>query len=280
MTALAAIPSPPFESLHIGALQLRAYGLMIGLGVMAAVSLGQRRWDRRGGAPGAIGSLAVWAVPAGLIGARMYHVFTNYEGYSGRPWRAFRIWDGGLGIPGGIAVGVVCGLIVARRRGMPLASLLDTVAPALPLAQAIGRWGNWFNQELFGRPTSLPWGVRIDPANRPASFASYSTFQPTFLYESLWNVALVGFLLLVERRLSLRPGRLFVVYLAGYALGRLWIERLRIDFAHIIGGLRVNEWMALLVLLGALVFFIVDAWRYRSRADDESRAPTPSVGQR
>jgi len=280
VTALAAIPSPPFESLHVGALQLRAYGLMIGLGVVAAVSLAQRRWDRRGGAPGALASLAAWAVPAGLIGARLYHVVTNYEGYSGRPWRALNIWEGGLGIPGGIAAGVISGLIVAHRRGMPLASLLDTVAPALPLAQAIGRWGNWFNQELFGRPTSLPWGVRIDPVNRPASFASYSTFHPAFLYESLWNVALVGFLLLVERRLSLRPGRLFVVYLAGYALGRLWIERLRIDFAHTIGGLRVNEWMALLVLLSALAFFVVDACRRGSRGDDANREPTPSLGQR
>lgn len=267
MQLLAALPSPPFEALEIGSFQLRAYGLMIALGVIAAVWLAERRWQARGGTAGEIQSLALWSVPAGLVGARLYHVVTNYEGYSGRPWRMLEVWSGGLGIPGGIAAGVLCGLVVARHRGMQLALLLDAVAPALALAQAIGRWGNWFNQELFGRPTDLPWGLRIDAAKRPAEFASSTTFHPTFLYESLWNLAVVGGLLLAERRLGIRPGRLFALYLAGYAAGRLWIEGMRIDFAHTFGGLRVNEWMAVAVLASVAVFFVIDAIRHRSGGD-------------
>ena len=274
---LSSLPSPSFKVLHIGPFQLRAYGLMIALGVLAAVWLAERRWLARGGRSGEIQWVAAWAVPAGLVGARLYHVFTSYERYTDRPWRAFKIWDGGLGIPGGIAAGVLCGLFLARRRGLPLGELLDTIAPALPLAQAIGRWGNWFNQELFGRPTSLPWGLRIDPANRPVEFASFTTFQPTFLYESLWNLALAGCLVILGPRLQLRPGRLFVLYLAGYAAGRLWIERMRIDDAHVIGGLRLNEWMSIVVLGASTIFFVIDAFR-GAGAHDPSRHGAEKVG--
>lgn len=249
---LASIPSPPANAVHIGPLQLRAYGLMIALGVIVAARWGDRRWGARGGDPGVVSSIAMWAVPAGVIGARLYHVITDYELYTHHLLRAFAIWDGGLGIPGGIAAGVLAALLVARRRSVPFGPLLDAVAPALPLAQAIGRWGNWFNQELFGRPSSLPWAIRIDLGKRPAGFEAFSTFQPTFLYESLWNIAVVGLILVVERRHRLRPGRLFAVYIAGYAVGRFLVERLRIDYAHTVAGLRVNEWTSLLAFIVAV----------------------------
>ena len=163
---LTVIPAPPGNSINVGPLELRAYGLMIALGVVAAVAFAQRRWAARGGDPGDIAALAVWAVPAGLVGARIYHVVTDPQLFRGRWLHVFAVWEGGLGIPGGIAVGVIVGAVVARRRGLPIPALLDTVAPALALAQAIGRWGNWFNQELFGGPTTLPWALRVDPVHR------------------------------------------------------------------------------------------------------------------
>ena len=269
---LASLPSPPLNGVHIGPLQLRAYGLMIALGVLAAAGLADRRWRARGGQPGEIGRLAAWAVPAGVLGARAYHVVTDYELYTHHPWRALAIWDGGLGIPGGIAVGVLTGLLVARRRGLTVRPLLDSVAPAIPLAQAIGRWGNWFNQELFGRPSTLPWAVRIDLAHRPAGLEAFATFQPTFLYESLWNLAVVGLVLLAERHARLKPGRLFAVYIAGYATGRFLVERLRIDYAHTIAGLRVNEWTSLVAFVVAMAFVVTG----RDRSGPEPAIPAPA----
>jgi prolipoprotein diacylglyceryl transferase len=251
-TVFASIPSSRFNAVHIGPLQFRLYGMTIAVGVFAALTLAERRWLTRGGRPGEIWAVAVWSLPAGLIGARLYHVVTDFEIYRHDLWRAFAVWHGGLGIPGGIAAGVGVGLVVASRRGLAPRPLLDAVAPALALAQAIGRWGNWFNQELFGRPSSLPWAVRIDIAHRPAQYATASTFQPTFLYESMWNLGLVALLLVCERRFRLKPGRLFAVYVAGYAVGRFWIERLRVDFAHTIAGLRVNEWMSIVLFVGAV----------------------------
>jgi len=260
--SLAAIPSPSFNALHLGRFQIRLYGMMIALGVLAAVTLAGRRWERRGGDPSDISTLAAWAVPAGLVGARAYHVITDPELFRGRWLHVFAIWEGGLGIPGGLLAGVLVGVIVARRRGLPIGSLLDAVAPALPLAQAIGRLGNWFNQELFGRPTNLPWGLRIDPAHRPAGFEHVATFQPTFLYEALWNLLLVWVLVRIEGRWHRRPGRLFALYVGGYSLGRLWVESLRIDHANTILGLRVNIWVSLVGLAVVIGFFLWD----RSRA--------------
>ncbi len=277
MSALVAtIPSPPWNALHIGPVQLRFYGLMIAIAVIVAARFADRRWVKSGGTQGEIGRLAVWAIPAGVIGARLYHVVTDYEIYTHNPLKAFVIWDGGLGIPGGIAAGVITGLVVAHRRHLSLADLLDSVAPALPLAQAIGRWGNWFNQELFGRPSTLPWAVRIDPANRPAGLEQFTSFHPTFLYESLWNLAVVGVVLLVERRGQLRPGRLFAVYVAGYALGRFFVERMRIDYAHSIAGLRVNEWISVLAFVVA-AGFIATARRLRPSEPDSSETFEPLV---
>jgi prolipoprotein diacylglyceryl transferase len=206
----------------------------------------------------------VWAVPAGLVGARAYHVITDPQLFRGHWHTVLYVWEGGLGIWGGIAVGVVVGLWVGRRRGLPSLPLLDCVAPALALAQAIGRWGNYWNQELFGGPTSLPWGLEIDASKRPAGYEQQATFHPTFLYESLWNLALCAFLLWLDRRVRLRPGRLFVVYVAGYTFIRFFVERLRIDPANTILGLRVNEWTAAIVFAGAVSLLVVDKARHHS----------------
>lgn len=254
---LAAIPSPSSNVIEIGPLTVRAYGLAIGVGVMAAVLLAQRRWEARGGDGAEVGSLAVWAVPAGLVGARLYHVLTDWHRFEGRWWHALAVWEGGLGIPGGLLAGVVTGAIVARRRGLPVADLLDVVAPAIPVAQALGRLGNWFNQELFGRPTDLPWALQIDVEHRPAGFADVTTYHPTFLYEALWNVALAGVLLLVGAKWRLRPGQLFIGYVAGYAAGRLWVEALRVDPATELAGVRVNIWVSSIVLVAALVLLVI-----------------------
>ncbi len=255
-TILASIPSPSRGVLHLGPLPLRAYALCILGGVFAAVALAGKRWVARGGDERTIGDLAVWAVPAGLVGARLYHVVTDYQLYTDDPLGALKVWEGGLGIWGGVALGAGVGLWVAHRRHLDLAVLLDVVAPAIPLAQAIGRWGNWFNQELFGRPTSLPWGLRIDVANRPDAYAQSATFHPTFLYESLWCLVVVAIVLAVERRRVLRPGRLFALYVAAYTFGRFWFELLRIDSAHRIGGLRINDWVSVVVFVAAMAVVV------------------------
>jgi prolipoprotein diacylglyceryl transferase len=261
---------------NLGPLPLRAYALCILAGVFAAVALAGRRWVARGGVEGTIADLAVWAVPAGLVGARLYHVITDNQLYRDDPLGAFKIWQGGLGIWGGVAAGAGVGLWVAHRRHLNLGVLLDVVAPAIPLAQAIGRWGNWFNQELFGRPTSLPWGLRIDVANRPEGYAGYSTFHPTFLYESLWCLLVVAVVLAVERRHRLRPGRLFAVYVATYTFGRFWFEWLRIDPAHRFWGLRINDWTSVVVFVAAMAV-VVTGRRRPGQAYDETAGPSGDV---
>jgi phosphatidylglycerol---prolipoprotein diacylglyceryl transferase len=255
---LASIPSPSDNAIHLGPLQLRAYGLAIALGVLAAVFIAQRRWAKRGNDPAEISGLAVWSVIAGVIGARAYHVATDWRRFEGRWLHAFAIWEGGLGIPGGLLAGVLTGVWLAKRRGMNVPTLLDVVAPAIPVAQAIGRLGNWFNQELFGRPTDLPWGLEIDPEHRPSRYATATTFHPTFLYEALWNLALAGALVLYERRRPEgRPGRLFALYVAGYALGRMWVEALRADPATHLWGVRVNIWTSVVAFVAAVAWLVV-----------------------
>ena len=253
----ASIPSPGSNT--IGPFHM--YGLMIALGVIAAVELGRRRWAARGGNPDDLYAIAFWAVPAGLIGARLYHLATDWRQYQDRWLDAFKIWNGGLGIPGGIALGVIVGLWVAHRRGARLSVILDAVVPALPLAQAIGRLGNWWNQELFGRPSSLPWAIRIDPVHRPVEYIGSSTFQPTFLYEMLWNLALCGLLILIDRKRSLRPGHILPIYVGLYFVGRLWIESLRIDEASTIGPFRINIWMSIIGIGGAVIVLLVRGLR-------------------
>ena len=265
---IASIPSPPSSALGLGPLQLRAYGLMIALAVLAAVWMSRRRWAARGGDPDQIAHLAMWAVPAGVIGARLYHVVTDWKRFQDDGWtQALAIWKGGLGIPGAMAAGIVVGLWIARRQGMDLGETIATVVPSLPLAQAIGRFGNWFNQELFGGPTSLPWGLEIAVEHRPSQHLDAATFHPTFLYEALWNVALCAVLLLWDRRRRARdqseahdgrragdPASILAVYALGYGLGRLWIEALRIDSASLIWGIRVNIWMSSTLILASLLW--------------------------
>ena len=268
MTAalLASIPSPSSNEIVVGPLHLRAYGLMIALGVIAAVEMGRRRWRARGHDPDDISSMALWAVPAGLIGARLYHVITDWRRFEGQWLDAVKVWEGGLGIPGGIALGALAGVLYARHKKLPLGDLADAIAPALPLAQAIGRLGNWFNQELFGGPTSLPWALEIDPQHRPDRYLDAATFHPTFLYEGLWNLGLMTLLILVDRKRVLRPGSVFWLYVAGYATGRLWVEAMRIDPASLILGVRVNIWTSLIALAVALTIVVV---RGKRRPEDD-----------
>ena len=246
-----SIPSPPFQQLVLGPLNFRMYGLCIALGVLASVTLARHRWAARGGDPEDITTVALVAVPAGLIGARLYHVITDWPDlYSdGRWWpNAFFIWKGGLGIPGGVLFGALVAIFMARRMKMDWKLMADAAAPALPIAQAIGRLGNYFNQELYGRPTGLPWGLQVE--NPPLRYPVETLFHPTFLYEGLWNLALAGLIVLLGRKLVLKPGRWFAVYILGYGIGRLWVESLRIDFANEIFGLRVNTWISFFAIIG------------------------------
>jgi prolipoprotein diacylglyceryl transferase len=271
---LAELPSPSTNVLRLGPLTFRLYGIAIALGVVAAVWLAGRRWRAVGGDGDDVYVIAFWAVPAGLIGARLWHVVTDNQLYRNDPLRAFEIWTGGLGIPGGILVGVATGAWVAHRRHMRLPVALDAIIPALPLAQAIGRLGNWFNQEIFGRPTSLPWGLRIDSAHRPAEFAAATTFHPTFAYEALWNLALCGLLIQLDRRRVLARGKLLGVYLLGYGIGRLWVEALRSDHANTILGLRVNTWTSLALIAAGSVMILWRGWR--SHPDDDESPYEPN----
>ncbi|MCE7081919.1 prolipoprotein diacylglyceryl transferase [Streptomyces sp. ST2-7A] len=256
MDILASIPSPGTSEIQLGPFPLRAYAVCIILGVFVAGWLGGRRWVARGGRPGTVADVMVWAVPFGLVGARVYHVITDYQLYFGEgrdPWDAVRIWDGGIGIWGAIAGGAVGAWIACRRRGIPLPAFADAVAPGIAFAQAIGRWGNWFNQELYGRATDLPWGLEIDN-NRDTG-----VFHPTFLYESLWCVGLGLLVIWADRRFRLGHGRAFALYVAGYTAGRFWIEYLRIDEAHEFLGLRLNNWTALVVFLLAVLYLVLSA---------------------
>jgi prolipoprotein diacylglyceryl transferase len=266
---IASIPSPSSGELQIGPLAIHAYGMMIALGVIAAVWLSGRRLEQaHTGTRDDMGSVAMWGVGMGIVGARLYHVATDWSAFSDDLGRIPQIWKGGLGIPGGLLFGIVAGLWAGRRRGISTAAMATASAPAIPLAQAIGRWGNWWNQELFGRATDLPWALEISDENLPAGVASGTTFHPTFLYESLWNLALCGALLYIDRRWKPRRGRLMALYLIGYAVGRFWVEGLRIDPAHESGGLRLNQWVALAVAVGALVYLLIDRQRHPASAED------------
>jgi len=254
---LASLPSPGDNAIHIGPLQLRAYGLMIAIGVIVAARIFSKRLRYLGaGRADDPAAILVWAVPAGVIGARLYHVATEWERFSDSPQDILLIWKGGLGVPGGILLGVVVAIVVSRRRGIDGHSLLWAAAPAIPVAQAIGRWGNWWNQELFGRPTTLPWGLEID-ADKVASagYAPGTLFHPTFLYESLWNLGLAALLVAIGWRFMYRkPARLLALYCIGYGIGRFWIEGLRIDPAKEGGGLRLNQWTAIVLVVGGLAY--------------------------
>ncbi|MEW2520549.1 prolipoprotein diacylglyceryl transferase [Actinacidiphila alni] len=257
---LAFIPSPSHGVVHLGPIPLRGYAFCIIIGVFVAVWLGGKRWVARGGRPGTVADIAVWAVPFGLVGGRLYHVITDYELYftDGKDWvDAFKIWQGGLGIWGAIAFGALGAWIGCRRRGIALPAYADAIAPGIAFAQAVGRWGNWFNQELYGRPTDLPWALKIDAAHRPEATPDIATYHPTFLYESLWCVGVALLVLWADRRFRLGHGRAFALYVAAYTVGRFWIEHMRVDYAHRILGMRLNDWTAIVVFVAAVVYFVL-----------------------
>jgi prolipoprotein diacylglyceryl transferase len=279
---LASIPSPSDGVLHLGPVPLHMYGLMIAAGVLVAAAVGRRRYVRKGGSEDpdvnkrraeAFDSVAFWAVIWGIIGARLYHVITDYQLFEGHWERTVQIWKGGLGIWGAVAGGAIAVWVVARRRKMVFADIADSIVPGLAFAQAIGRWGNWFNQELFGGPSGLPWAVEIDRAHRPDGYAKYATFQPTFLYESLWCLALGFALLWIDKRFKLVRGQLFALYAAGYTMFRVVMEEMRIDPAHTIGPLRVNAWVSIAVFLISVAIFFALGRRARGR----EQADVPSV---
>jgi prolipoprotein diacylglyceryl transferase len=268
-TAVLSIPSPSTNIWYIGAFPLRAYALCIIAGIIVALIIATRRWQARGGTADSMELMVVVGVPFGILGARLYHVITDYQLYFGpgrQPLDALKIWQGGLGVWGAIAFGVLGGYLVARRRKIAFPAVLDAIAPAILVAQAIGRLGNWFNQELFGRPTTLPWGLEIASDYRPVGYAQFATFHPTFLYEMLWNLAAAVLLVWLDRRFRLGHGKVFALYVMLYCAGRFWIEALRIDTVNEIGGFRLNNYTALIGFVVALVWLI---WLIRNRPGRE-----------
>lgn len=271
MIPLTTIPSPAQGVWHLGPIPLRAYALCILVGIGVAIFIGQRRWKARGGNPVVVMDVATWAVPMGVIGGRVYHVITSpdaYFGEGGEPIKALYIWEGGLGIWGAVVLGGVGAWIGCRRSGVKLPPFGDAIAPGIVLAQAIGRVGNWFNNELYGRATDLPWGLEIhqwdsaageavkDSAGNPVVLG---TFQPTFLYEALWDILTAFVLIFADRRWKLGHGRVFALYALVYSLGRGWIEVLRIDDANLILGQRLNVWTSAIVFTGGLAYLIISA---------------------
>lgn len=272
VTLPAFIPSPPTNEWHLGPIPIRAYALAIVTGIVVAIVLGNVRWIRRGGLSGEVVDVAIWAVPFGIVGGRIYHVLTDWNAYfgpNGNPAQALRIWEGGLGIWGAVFLGGVGAWIGARRHGIKLPPLADALAPGIVFAQAIGRLGNWFNQELFGRPTTLPWGLKIDPAHRPAGYEQYATFHPTFLYELIWNTFVGFFVIWADKRFKLGHGRAFALYIAMYTAGRAFVESLRIDEAAFLFGLRFNFMLSILVSVLAFAYIAVSA---RTRPGRETPA--------
>jgi len=268
-SVFASIPSPSSDSFGIGPLNFNFYGLMIALGVLAAVEIGRKRWEARGGNGDDIIEIAKWAVPAGLIGTRIYHVATDWKRYQGRWLDAFKIWEGGLGIPGGLVLGVAVGVWYVRSQGWSVTGLLDSVIPGIPVAQAIGRLGNWFNQEIYGRPSDLPWAVEID--NPSAEFEGFSTFHPTFLYEGLLNLCIAASLIFADRQKWLKPGAILPLWMLLYGVARFIIEGMRTDEASLILGIRVNHWVSgIAVVVGGIWFLIL-----QRRDQGEEVAPGP-----
>jgi len=273
---LAEIPSPTQGTWHLGPFPIRAYALCILLGIVAACVITEVRLRRRGAPPWMVLDVAVWAVPFGILGARIYHVITSpdaYFGDAGKPLQAFAIWNGGLGIWGGVAGGALGAWFACRRMGVPLTFVADAVAPGLPVAQAIGRLGNWFNNELFGGHTDLPWGLtvykydlsagraEVDANGDPVPYVDNATgetgpFHPAFLYELVWDLGVALLVWLVDRKWKLGKGRAFALYVMAYTVGRFWIEAIRTDEAHVWLGMRVNSWVSILVFLGALAYFV------------------------
>jgi prolipoprotein diacylglyceryl transferase len=268
---LASIPSPDTSVVHIGPLTIHMYGVMLLLAIVACVVLTGIRWTRMGGDWDLVLRVAVWGVAAGIVGARLYHVITSWNEVPHTWWGPFAVWKGGLGVWGGILFGTLAGAYVVKRAGQSVFLFMDAIAPGLLLAQAIGRWGNYWNQELFGKPSDLPWALQIDPAHRPAGYELDATFQPTFLYEFIWDVLFVGVLILIGWRFRIKPPGLFALYVMFYTGFRAYEETLRIDPAHVFAGQRLNFWVSVVLFALSTAFFIW--WQFiRKRPDDERRA--------
>ncbi|KRQ22605.1 MULTISPECIES: prolipoprotein diacylglyceryl transferase [Mycobacteroides] len=286
---LAYIPSPPQGVWHLGPIPIRAYALCIIAGIIVALVIGDRRWEQRGGERGVIYDIALWAVPFGLVGGRLYHVMTDWQTYFGPHGKglgkAIAVWEGGLGIWGAVALGGVGAWIACRRRGISLPAFGDAIAPGIVLAQAIGRLGNYFNQELTGGPTTLPWGLELfyrrsaDGTVDVLNLNGVSTGEvaqvvhPTFLYELLWNVLVFALLIFVDRRFKIGHGRLFAMYVAAYCVGRFWVELVRVDPATQFGGIRVNSFTSTLVFLGAIAYILLAP---KGREDPATLGGTPA----
>jgi prolipoprotein diacylglyceryl transferase len=271
------IPSPASGVWEVFGFPLRAYALCIIAGIIVGMIIAGRRWRARGGSQDTIELVIAVAVPCGIVGARIYHVITDYQLYFGPgrdPLDALKIWNGGLGIWGAVAAGVAGGYLVARRRQVRFPALLDAVAPGLAVAQAIGRLGNWFNQELFGRPTTLPWGLEIDEQYRPNGYQDDATFHPTFLYELVWNLGVAGVLIWADRKWKLGHGKVFALYVVLYTAGRFWIEALRIDSVNEIAGFRLNNYTSLIVFVVALLWLL---WLIRNRPGRETVVEGPGT---
>jgi prolipoprotein diacylglyceryl transferase len=290
---LASIPSPTQSVWHLGPLPIRAYAICIILGILVAVWLTTRRWRERGGNPDHVWDVAAWAIVLGILGGRIYHVLTDpelYFGKNGHPGNAIKIWDGGLGIWGAIALGTLGAWIGCRRRNIKLPVFADAAIPGVVFAQAIGRWGNWFNNELYGGHTDLPWKLQIHcldinvghatGCNGPGTSTVLGYFQPTFLYESLWDLALGIGLIVVDRRLRLGRGNVMALYVMGYTVGRAWIEALRIDHANHFLGLRLNDWTSLVVFIGGLIWFLRHGGFRAEREASPYRTPPDGEGSR
>jgi prolipoprotein diacylglyceryl transferase len=280
---LAFIPSPAHGILHVGPIQLHAYGLMLAIGVLVAAKIADVRWRRTGHSPKVIAEIAVPVVIAGIVGARIYHLFTGYkwdqEGIVG----TVQIWRGGLSIWGAVGAGLLMVIYLGHRRHLDTLALLDAIGPGVVVAQAIGRWGNYFNQELFGRPTRLPWGLEIDLAHRPIGYEQFRTFHPTFLYESIWCLLVFGTIVFLEHKRGLHKGQAFALYVAMYTFGRVFFEWLRVDPASRIFGIRFNLLLSAVLCAAGVVLFV---WFGRTQppavtpksddaAPESGTAPTP-----
>jgi prolipoprotein diacylglyceryl transferase len=270
------IPSPTVNGFHVGPAFIHVYGLMYVVGITLAILIARRRWQAKGGDPNLVADVATWAVPAGIIGARIYFDITTPGDIPPHWWGVFAIWSGGLGVWGGIAAGAAAGIWRVRRAGADVPVFMDAVAPALLVAQGLGRIGNYFNQELFGKPTHLPWGLEISLAHRPPGYAAFSTFQPTFLYELIFDLALAAALVWLGHHRNIRPPGLFALYVLGYSAFRIFEETIRIDSSEHFFGLRLNFYIATILAITGIVWFIVSQRRKGDTTPAQPSEPVPS----
>jgi prolipoprotein diacylglyceryl transferase len=265
----ATIPAPGIRSIEVGPFDVRLYALSLLAAIAVATWITIRRWTARGGDADLVLEMALWSVASGLIGARLYHVITSWDQLGDEWYAPFAIWEGGLGVWGGVAAGVAAAAVVVHRRGESVFAMMDAAAPGVLIGQGIGRLGNYFNQELFGGPSSLPWALEVDPSRRPDDTPFAETYHPTFLYEMLWNFAGAAFLIILGRRVRITPPGLFCLYVAVYSLGRIFWEQLRVDPSQTFLGQRLNFYVALVLLIGAVICFI---WSQRRESAEPEAA--------